>query len=107
MKRKTRRGRAGCSHVLVDTFSFQALPFYQKLGYQLQMSLPVFRTWACSATIYRKYCKPGLETLPEAALCACPGYPIADGCKPVARLSAREPGGISRRSRGLSAPGRG
>lgn len=32
----------GCSHVLVDTFSFQALPFYQKLGYQLQMSLPGF-----------------------------------------------------------------
>lgn len=32
----------GCSHVLVDTFSFQALPFYQKLGYQLQMSLPDF-----------------------------------------------------------------
>jgi len=31
-----------CSHVLVDTFSFQALPFYQKLGYQLQMSLPDF-----------------------------------------------------------------
>jgi hypothetical protein len=26
----------------VDTFSFQALPFYQKLGYQLQMSLPDF-----------------------------------------------------------------
>ncbi|MFH7098862.1 N-acetyltransferase, partial [Klebsiella pneumoniae] len=32
----------GCSHLLVDTFSFQALPFYQKLGYQLQMSLPDF-----------------------------------------------------------------
>ena len=32
----------GCSHMLVDTFSFQALPFYQKLGYQLQMSLPDF-----------------------------------------------------------------
>ena len=32
----------GCSHMLVDTFSFQALPFYQKLGYQLQMSLPGF-----------------------------------------------------------------
>ena len=32
----------GCSHVLVDTFSFQALPFYQKLGYRLQMSLPDF-----------------------------------------------------------------
>ena len=32
----------GCSHMLVDTFSFQALPFYQQLGYQLQMSLPDF-----------------------------------------------------------------
>ncbi|MDX7198625.1 hypothetical protein, partial [Escherichia coli] len=42
--------------------------------------------------------------LPEAALCACPGYPnaggsepdciprIADGCKPVARLSAARAG---------------
>ncbi|WP_312686371.1 GNAT family N-acetyltransferase [Kosakonia sp.] len=29
----------GCHHALVDTFSFQALPFYQKLGYQLQMTL--------------------------------------------------------------------
>jgi hypothetical protein len=26
----------------VDTFSFQALPFYQKQGYQQQMSLPDF-----------------------------------------------------------------
>ncbi|KFX04056.1 blasticidin S-acetyltransferase [Pectobacterium betavasculorum] len=34
--------RLGCSHVLVDTFSFQALPFYEKQGYQLQMSLPDF-----------------------------------------------------------------
>ncbi len=33
----------GCSHLLVDTFSFRALPFFiQKLGYQLQMSLPDF-----------------------------------------------------------------
>ncbi|MEX0494793.1 GNAT family N-acetyltransferase [Raoultella terrigena] len=32
----------GCNHVLVDTFSFQALPFYQKQGYRLQMSLPDF-----------------------------------------------------------------
>jgi len=30
----------GCRHMLVDTCSFQAAPFYQKLGYQLQMSLP-------------------------------------------------------------------
>ncbi|MFK3705817.1 GNAT family N-acetyltransferase [Klebsiella sp. NPDC088457] len=32
----------GCHHALVDTFSFQALPFYQKQGYQLQMTLPDF-----------------------------------------------------------------
>ena len=48
-----------------------------------------------------------------------PGYPIAggcepdcipriaDGCEPVARLSAARAGGISRRSPGLSGPGRG
>lgn len=32
----------GCLHSLVDTFSFQALPFYEKLGYVRQMSLPDF-----------------------------------------------------------------
>lgn len=32
----------GCLCALVDTFSFQALPFYQKQGYQQQMSLPDF-----------------------------------------------------------------
>ncbi|WP_276853554.1 GNAT family N-acetyltransferase [Enterobacter oligotrophicus] len=32
--------RKGCSHALVDTVSFQARPFYEKQGYQLQMSLP-------------------------------------------------------------------
>ena len=32
----------GCLHALVDTFSFQARPFYEKQGYQLQMSLPDF-----------------------------------------------------------------
>lgn len=32
----------GCLFALVDTFSFQALPFYQKQGYQQQMSLPDF-----------------------------------------------------------------
>jgi GNAT superfamily N-acetyltransferase len=32
----------GCQQALVDTFSFQALPFYQKLGYMLQMSLDDF-----------------------------------------------------------------
>lgn len=34
--------RTGCRHAMVDTFSFQALPFYIKQGYQLQMSLPDF-----------------------------------------------------------------
>ncbi|EPL6453350.1 MULTISPECIES: GNAT family N-acetyltransferase [Providencia] len=34
--------KLGCIHALVDTFSFQALPFYQKLGYIQQMSLPDF-----------------------------------------------------------------
>lgn len=34
--------RLGCIHSLVDTFSFQALPFYEKLGYQCQMTLPDF-----------------------------------------------------------------
>jgi GNAT superfamily N-acetyltransferase len=30
---------AGCLYARVDTFSFQARPFYEKLGYQLQMTL--------------------------------------------------------------------
>lgn len=34
--------KMGCQHALVDTFSFQAAPFYQKQGYVLQMSLPDF-----------------------------------------------------------------
>lgn len=29
----------GCRHALVDTASFQARPFYEKQGYQLQLSL--------------------------------------------------------------------
>ncbi|SQC17820.1 acetyltransferase [Klebsiella pneumoniae] len=60
----------GCSHLLVDTFSFQALPFYQKLGYQLQMSLPTSRTQACSATICRRRCND-------------PGIPGRSGTAPV------------------------
>src|SRR5471030_1069264 len=31
--------KMGCIHSLVDTFSFQAAPFYERLGYELQMSL--------------------------------------------------------------------
>ncbi|POP44650.1 N-acetyltransferase [Superficieibacter electus] len=34
--------KMGCLHALVDTVSFQALPFYQKQGYQLQMTLEDF-----------------------------------------------------------------
>ncbi|HGN1705627.1 TPA: GNAT family N-acetyltransferase [Providencia rettgeri] len=34
--------KLGCIYALVDTFSFQALPFYEKLGYVKQMSLPDF-----------------------------------------------------------------
>jgi len=34
--------KRGCLFALVDTFSFQALPFYQKQGYQQQMSLTDF-----------------------------------------------------------------
>ncbi|HHK5920164.1 TPA: biphenyl 2,3-dioxygenase, partial [Serratia marcescens] len=29
----------GCRYARLDTFSFQARPFYEKLGYQLQMTL--------------------------------------------------------------------
>lgn len=32
----------GCLHALVDTFSFQARPFYEKQGYRLQMTLDDF-----------------------------------------------------------------
>ncbi len=35
---------------------------------------------------------PGSAPSPEAARCACPGYRSADGCEPVARLSAAPPG---------------
>lgn len=34
--------KLGCHNALVDTFSFQALPFYEKMGYVKQMSLPNF-----------------------------------------------------------------
>ncbi len=32
----------GCLNAMVDTVSFQALPFYQKKGYQLKMTLEDF-----------------------------------------------------------------
>lgn len=32
----------GCNHALVDTMSFQALPFYQKNGFQLELTLNDF-----------------------------------------------------------------
>lgn len=34
--------RQGCRHALVDTFSFQARPFYEKQGYRLKMTLDDF-----------------------------------------------------------------
>lgn len=34
--------RQGCRHALVDTFSFQARPFYEKQGYKLEMTLNDF-----------------------------------------------------------------
>lgn len=34
--------KMGCLHMLVDTVSFQALPFYQKKGFKLQMTLEDF-----------------------------------------------------------------
>jgi GNAT superfamily N-acetyltransferase len=40
--------RKGCKHALVDTVSFQARPFYEKQGYQLQMSLQDYPYPACS-----------------------------------------------------------
>lgn len=44
----------GCLHALVDTLSFRALPFYQKNGYQLQLTLENFPEQGLRATIYRK-----------------------------------------------------
>ncbi|CAM3708173.1 biphenyl 2,3-dioxygenase [Rouxiella silvae] len=32
----------GCRHALVDTFSFQARPFYERLGYECRMTLEDF-----------------------------------------------------------------
>jgi GNAT superfamily N-acetyltransferase len=34
--------RRGCGNAWLDTFSFQALPFYQKLGYMVFAQLPDF-----------------------------------------------------------------
>ena len=34
--------KLGCLQAMVDTFSFQALPFYQKQGYLLKMTLDDF-----------------------------------------------------------------
>ncbi|MGP3591920.1 GNAT family N-acetyltransferase [Vagococcus sp. WN89Y] len=41
MQRAEREALAlGCQHVLVDTISFQAAPFYEKQGFQRQLTLP-------------------------------------------------------------------
>lgn len=34
--------KRGCKHVDLDTFSFQALPFYEKMGYRVFGELPDF-----------------------------------------------------------------
>jgi ribosomal protein S18 acetylase RimI-like enzyme len=34
--------RRGCPHVFLETFSFQALPFYEKLGYKIHSRLDDF-----------------------------------------------------------------
>lgn len=34
--------KQGCKHALVDTFSFQARPFYEKQGYEVTMTLDDF-----------------------------------------------------------------
>lgn len=34
--------RRGCGHIYLDTFSFQALPFYKKNGYEVFGELPDF-----------------------------------------------------------------
>lgn len=44
----------GCRFALVDTFSFQARPFYQKLGYDLQMTLEDFPGDGQSAYYFKK-----------------------------------------------------
>lgn len=36
--------KRGCSHAYCDTFDFQALPFYQKLGYEIFGQLDDFPT---------------------------------------------------------------
>ncbi|WP_434637988.1 GNAT family N-acetyltransferase [Klebsiella sp. I138] len=57
----------GCQHVLVDTFSFQALPFYQKQGYQLQMSLPDFPHAGMARHYLSKALSPDRQINPEAS----------------------------------------
>lgn len=34
--------RRGCAHVFLETYSFQALPFYEKCGYSVVSQLPDF-----------------------------------------------------------------
>ncbi|MRW88457.1 GNAT family N-acetyltransferase [Duganella sp. FT80W] len=39
--------RRGCPRVFLETLSFQALPFYEKLGYRVHSSLPDFPPGGC------------------------------------------------------------
>ena len=56
MQEAERQAQAlGCSH-LGRYLQLPALPFYQKLGYQLRCRCPISRTRVCNATIYRRHC---------------------------------------------------
>lgn len=49
--------KCGCHSSLLDTFGFQARPFYQKLGYEVFAELPDFPTGST-----RYYMKKSLES---------------------------------------------
>ena len=60
--------RQGCRHALVDTFSFQARPFYEKQGYTLQMTLEDFPYQGRQ----RHYLAKDLSRrMPGGAVCPC------------------------------------
>lgn len=44
--------RRGCAHVLLDTFSFQARPFYEKIGYRVYGALEDFPAGSEHARYY-------------------------------------------------------
>lgn len=55
--------RRGCRHSFLDTTSFQALPFYQKRGYQLYAQLDDFPSGHCRYFL-KKDLSPILENRP-------------------------------------------